>query len=472
MAGYTAAAYDNPPRLFLTHKYDANGSALWNRTLGGDSYDEGHGVCLDAADAVYVAGHTQSFGAGGQDCWVVKYDADGILQWNKTIGTGEWEGCRAIVRDGQDDYVLAGYTANATTFEDYDVWVLKYWANWTQAWNRTFDGGGYEQGTDVAVDGDDNIYVAASQTPENVSEGAGDFILIKYSSAGVHQWNRSLGGSEWEESNAVAVASDGSIVVAGVTESFGAVFQGRDYWTVAYGADGILLWNRTFDAGSEVEDIAHGIATSDDGAIYVTGGAGPTPADVWTIAYNASGSLLWNRSDNDSSSASVGNDVVVADNGDLLVAGYADPPGAPDDQFVTVRYSQTTSTSTTSTSTSSTSTTSTSSTSTTSIPSTSTSSTSTSSSSTTTSTSEPTTTTTSTSTTLSTSTSTSTTSTSLTSTSSTSTTSTSTTSISTTSTTSTSTTSTSTSTTSTLCTQPDCRLLYGGWNLVSLALTP
>jgi len=57
-------------------KYDSSGVLQWNRTWGGSNWDEGNGVVVDSSDNVYLAGFTESFGAGNFDMVLVKYGVE------------------------------------------------------------------------------------------------------------------------------------------------------------------------------------------------------------------------------------------------------------------------------------------------------------------------------------------------------------------------------------------------------------
>jgi hypothetical protein len=67
-------------------KLDANGNLQWTKTIGGKKDDVGNSLIQTSDGGYAIAGYTTSFGAGEWDVYVVKLDANGNLQWTKTIG--------------------------------------------------------------------------------------------------------------------------------------------------------------------------------------------------------------------------------------------------------------------------------------------------------------------------------------------------------------------------------------------------
>jgi hypothetical protein len=56
-------------------------------------------VTVDSLDNIYLTGETGSFGAGGDDVVLVKYDSSGVQLWNRTWGGYSFESCNDILVD-------------------------------------------------------------------------------------------------------------------------------------------------------------------------------------------------------------------------------------------------------------------------------------------------------------------------------------------------------------------------------------
>jgi hypothetical protein len=75
--GYIIAGYGQTDVPLI--KTDAKGDTLWTRTYGGTGYDMGYSVQQTTDGGYIVAGYTTSFGAGRDDVYLIKTDADGYV---------------------------------------------------------------------------------------------------------------------------------------------------------------------------------------------------------------------------------------------------------------------------------------------------------------------------------------------------------------------------------------------------------
>jgi len=271
---YGAGSYD-----FWLVKIDAVGNVIWSRTFGGAADD--HAACviqtLDGGFA--VGGHTYSYGAGGGDYWLVKTDANGNMLWNHTYGGPYLDDLNYIVQTSDGGYALAGFSLSYGAGAQ-DIWLVKTDANGTMLWNHTYGGTADENcwGVEQTADGG---YVLGGQSM-SYTNGAKDMWMVKTNANGIAQWNRHFGGSSNDWCNSIHQTWDGGYILAGWTQSFGA--GSLDLYMVKTDVSGNALWTRTY-GGTGWDQITTVRRTSDDGYVALgwtnTWGAGQE--DFWLV---------------------------------------------------------------------------------------------------------------------------------------------------------------------------------------------
>ncbi|HET7630592.1 MAG TPA: hypothetical protein VFK03_04425, partial [Candidatus Saccharimonadales bacterium] len=98
-------------------KYDSQGDTVWFNAwdLGLSNNpinNEGHSLVQTADGGYAVTGSTDSYGAGGNDMFLAQYDTAGNLSWTRTWGdTGNDEG-KSLVQTSDGGYAVAGVTAS------------------------------------------------------------------------------------------------------------------------------------------------------------------------------------------------------------------------------------------------------------------------------------------------------------------------------------------------------------------------
>jgi hypothetical protein len=91
------------------------------KAIGGESEDEGYSLIQTSDGSYAIAGFTKSFGAGEADVYVVKLDANGNLQWTKTIGGPTIEAGSSLIQTSDGGYAITGKTGSFGA----DVYVVK-----------------------------------------------------------------------------------------------------------------------------------------------------------------------------------------------------------------------------------------------------------------------------------------------------------------------------------------------------------
>src|SRR4030042_1398173 len=80
----------------------------WVKTYGGGGDDIPNSFQQTTDGGYIVAGYTYSFGAGGQDIWVLKLDVDGNVQWQKTYVGTDYDLANSIQQTSDGGYIVAG----------------------------------------------------------------------------------------------------------------------------------------------------------------------------------------------------------------------------------------------------------------------------------------------------------------------------------------------------------------------------
>jgi hypothetical protein len=122
IAGYTSSYGAGQLDAWLL-RTDASGDTLWTRTFGGGSNDFAYSVYQTVDSGFVLCGYTYSFGAGDQDFYMVKTNADGDLLWSTTVGSSGAERSFSIEQTSDGGYIITGYKWSITN--DYDVYLVK-----------------------------------------------------------------------------------------------------------------------------------------------------------------------------------------------------------------------------------------------------------------------------------------------------------------------------------------------------------
>jgi hypothetical protein len=243
-------------------KTDASGNIEWDRTFGGSDRDKGSSVQQTSDGGFILVGYTESFGAGWADVWLIKTDADGNKLWEKTFGGSGLDSGSSVQQTSDGGFILVGTT---TSFGagGFDVWLIKTDADGNKLWEKTFGGSGRDWGSSVQQTSDGGFIIVGY----TASFGAGDVWLIKTDANGNKQWDRTFGGSDWDEGWSVQQTSDGGFIIVGWTWSFGAGWA--DVWLIKTDANGNKQWDRTF--GGSDWDWGFSVQQTSDGGFIIVG---------------------------------------------------------------------------------------------------------------------------------------------------------------------------------------------------------
>jgi hypothetical protein len=216
LAGFTTS-FGAGMRDFYLVRTDEDGDTLWTRTCGGTEDDVAFSVVQTFDGGYVVAGMTNSFGAGGNDVYLVRADEDGNIRWTQTCGGTEDDIGQAIIEPDVGDYVLVGSTAS-TGAGGFDAWLIRIEYGIT-VWTRTYGGPDDDYGQSVSQTADGGYVICG--TTWSFGAGESDLWLIRTDSVGDTLWTRTYGGSDIDYGSCVVGPCFGGYILCGGTASFG-----------------------------------------------------------------------------------------------------------------------------------------------------------------------------------------------------------------------------------------------------------
>ncbi|HRD52541.1 MAG TPA: hypothetical protein PKY96_07825 [Flavobacteriales bacterium] len=241
-------------------KVDGTGALLWQRTIGGTDIDEAHGMRRTSDNGVIIAGSTQSSNGdlvqnfGNTDAWLVKLDAAGAIQWNQVYGHTGDEYAMDVVQRTDGGYAFVASTNSqggqvSQSFGNYDFWLVRTDANGVLEGQSSFGGSGDDMAQALQQTMDGGYVLAGTSVSDNGTVtnplGGYDFWVVRTGVAGLLQWQRNLGGSDDDMAHAVVQTTDGGYLLAGLTNSNDQDVTnargGIDFWAVKLQGDNVSV---------------------------------------------------------------------------------------------------------------------------------------------------------------------------------------------------------------------------------------
>jgi len=142
---------------FFLLRTGAAGETLWVRTWGGTQEDRAWAGAMTEDHGFVLCGYTRSFGAGGEDAWLVRTDSAGDTLWSRTYGSAGNQCGTGIGVMPDRGFIICGYDGS-------NPWLVRTDSLGDTLWTRTLSGGGYFYGVQPTPEGD--IIVAGQKNSD------------------------------------------------------------------------------------------------------------------------------------------------------------------------------------------------------------------------------------------------------------------------------------------------------------------
>lgn len=166
----TSGSFAGHAQSFLM-QVDSLGNKLWSNHYGGQESDGGRRVLYQQNFGFYMCGHSNSFGAGDYDFYLVKVNASGVEEWSRTYGDSDWERLMDATMTRDTGTVLVGEKENGIF--GADMFIVRTDINGDTLWTKTLTNMGDDIATSVDVYQDSILYVGGTIFHADSSQSKG-----------------------------------------------------------------------------------------------------------------------------------------------------------------------------------------------------------------------------------------------------------------------------------------------------------
>ncbi len=288
--------------LFM--KLTLDGDVLWEKTWGGEGYEQAWAVTLAEDGGHYVFGETDSYGAGDRDFFLLKITEDGNEEWYRTYGYAYREWPYGMLQLSNGDLLLYGFTESVTSRER-NQYVLRVGKDGSVIWEYTVESPEEELVLDALEAAEGDLVLAVGI--------ASDGKLVKLDANGLSQWERRYELPGWQFASQVIQTEDGGFLLAGFVMGSGSQ---ADTWLAHCTSTGELEWETSFGNPS-FDDYANSTIQLKDGT-YLIGKIGN---GMLLTHIDEDGNILWERS-LVGTAVYGARELIQLEDGGFLVAGF------------------------------------------------------------------------------------------------------------------------------------------------------
>jgi hypothetical protein len=207
-----------------------------------------------------IDGDFEGLNRGGFDVFVMKFNALGQLEWNRTFGGARDEYALSVIETKDGGYALTGYTnsLNGDFLREksgqLDVFVIKLTEAGFVEWAHAYYGNSLDYSSSIIETNDGGYAITGGTTSsDGIFEGfsgASVGFLLKIDKKGHKEWIQKIGGTGgYDTGSAISKVSRG-FVLTGSTQSFNSENEQMNKYGVfltKYNTDFEYEWTRVYE---------------------------------------------------------------------------------------------------------------------------------------------------------------------------------------------------------------------------------
>ena len=288
----------------LVVKLTLDGDVRWERTWGGDGYEQAVSVLQAGDGGYYIFGETDSYGTGDRDFFLLKVTADGSTEWFKTYGGARREWPYGMLYLSNGELLMYGFTESVGGGRD--EYAIRVTQDGDVVWEYTVENPGEELVMDALETAEGDLILAVA-----VEE---DGRLVKLDAGGTILWANTYEIAGWQYASQIDQAEGNGFLLAGFSMSSSP--RQADTWLARCTSTGELEWEKSF-GDPTLDDYATSMIRLGDGTYLV----GAIANGVLLSHVDEHGNVLWRRSLLDQQTVYGGMALTELADGGYLVAG-------------------------------------------------------------------------------------------------------------------------------------------------------
>jgi len=256
-------------------KIDDNFNPIWVKSYGSDS-DDTMTALRHTEDGNYIlCGNTFSFSVSG-NAFVAKFDSANNCLWQKMYGGC----CDSFQLTFDGGYILAGRT------ENFAAWVVKLDAEGNIEWEKSYNNVKTYTTFHSIRQTSDKGYLAVGEIDTDSPNGV-DALVMKLDSSGNIVWQKRIGGKGCDLFFSAVETARGDYLLAGATNSNSNPY--RKIWLVKLASQGKVLWQKIYDsyAGDGIS-----LEKTSDNCFIIGGQKG---GNNLAFKVNSQGEIIWQK---------------------------------------------------------------------------------------------------------------------------------------------------------------------------------
>ena len=270
---------------------DRYGNINWSQTYGGSQLDQAYHIAQTSDGGFIISGSTESFGFGGSDIRLTKTDPNGLIEWNKYLGSNYNEHGGRVLLSNDGGYLVIGdrdFEGNG----NQDIWLIKTNSQGDTLWTKKFGGEASENGVDI-INTEDNGFLILGNTT-SFSNGQSDIYIIKTDSIGNKQWSQNYGNGSNDYGQSILQNTDGGYTIKFMVESFGVGNTSTGLMKI--NSVGEIIWSKTYGGTYSVPSEVF-YQTNIGNYIFTCSvfNYSDNSYNAWMLKVDENGEIIWDR---------------------------------------------------------------------------------------------------------------------------------------------------------------------------------